>query len=169
MEMVELGPLTAEQKAELEGDELDPFDAAGFTLSYRPKERHLALVDDDGRLVASAGLVVADVEVGGERFPVVGIGGVIVRAAYRGRGLARRVVEAALDGARGTGPTRAMLFCHPDRMGLYERLGFVEITSPVSVQQPDGVERMPQRAMWRPLSEGTAWPPGPVALQSLPF
>src|SRR5438270_370683 len=99
MEMVELGPLTAEQKAELEGDELDPFGAAGVTLRYRPKERHFALADDDGRLAASAGTVVVDVEVDAERFPVVGIGGVIVRAPYRGRGLARRVVEAALDAA----------------------------------------------------------------------
>jgi len=169
MEMVELGPLTAEQKAELEGDELDPFGETGVTLRYRPKERHFALADDDGRLVASAGTVVVDVEVGAEPFPVVGIGGVIVRAPYRGRGLARRVVEAALDRARAAGPARAMLFCHADRMGLYERLGFAEITAPVSVQQPDGTELMPQRTMWRPLREGAAWPPGPVALQSLPF
>ncbi len=46
MEVVEFGRLTAAQRRELEGDEEDPFDAAGFTLRYRPKERHVGLRDD---------------------------------------------------------------------------------------------------------------------------
>src|SRR5436305_11451626 len=136
MEMVELGPLTAEQKAELEGDELDPFGETGVTLRYRPKERHFALADDDGRLVASAGTIAVDVEVGAERFPVVGIGGVIVRAPYRGRGLARRVVEAALDGACAAGPARAMLLCRAARMGFSDRLAFAALTASVASRQP---------------------------------
>ena len=65
MEVVEFGPLSDAQRAELEGDEADPFDAAGMTLEYRAKERRVAL-QDDGRLAASAGLTAAAVHVGGE-------------------------------------------------------------------------------------------------------
>src|ERR1019366_5557180 len=57
MEIVEFGGLRREQRAELEGDEDDPFDAAGSTLTYQPKERYVGIQDDRGRLVASTGMV----------------------------------------------------------------------------------------------------------------
>jgi predicted N-acetyltransferase YhbS len=169
MEIVEFGPLTPELRAELEGDELDPFDAAGATLEYRRKEQHVALRDDVGRLIASTGIVVAEVEVGGNRFPVAGIGGVIVNAGYRSRGFARTVVEAALAKARSLGPAFAILFCHADRAGLYRRLGFIEVASEVLVEQPGGYAPMPQQTMWRALHVGAAWPDGPLMVHSLPF
>jgi predicted N-acetyltransferase YhbS len=169
MESVELGSLSAEQKRELEGDEEDPFDAAGILLRYRPKERHVALRAELGPLVASTGLLTVDVEVGGRRFSVVGFGGVIVHAKYRGRGLAREVLHAALGEARALGPAFVMLFCHQDRAGLYRKLGFVGVEAAVSVQQPDGYARMPQRTMWRGLTPGAHWPDGPVLVHSLPF
>ena len=168
MKIVDLGRLTDEERAELEGDECDPFDAAGVTLQFRPKDRHVAL-RDGGRLVASAGLTATDVEIAGRRFAVVGLGGVIVNADYRGSGLARRVVEAALIRAAGTGLPFVLLFCHQDRAGLYERLGFVTIASPVSVKQPQGYEPMTQRAMSKALEAGVSWPPGNVTVHDLPF
>jgi GNAT superfamily N-acetyltransferase len=173
VELVEFGRLSAARRAELEGDEIDPFGVSPVTLQFRPKERHVALQDEHGRLVASAGMVVAEVEAGGRRFPVVGFGGVIVNAKHRGRGLARQVVQAALVRAReleGAHPPEfAMLFCRPDRAGLYRRLGFVEITTEVRVKQPDGYVPMPLRTMWRALRDDAEWPEGPVVLHSLPF
>jgi predicted N-acetyltransferase YhbS len=155
VEVLDRGPLSDAQRAQLEGDEHDPFDAAGVTLEFRAKERHVALADN-GRLVASTGLTRADVEVSGERFEVVGIGGVIVVAARRGQGLARAVLEHALERARAMGPPFALLFCHADRAGLYKRLGFSVIEAPVTVEQPGGVQ--PRR-----------WPRGPVTVHGLPF
>ena len=169
MELVEFGALSPAGRAELEGDEVDPFDAAGGTLQFRPKERHVALRDEHGRLVASAGLTRADVEVRGARFPVVGMGGVIVNAGARGRGLARTIVRAALDRARTMGPDFMVLFCHLDRAGLYERLGFTVIEAPVLVKQPEGFEPMTQRTMWQALRDGVHWPPGPAVIHTLPF
>ena len=104
--------LTDAQRAQLEGDEHDPFDAAGVPLQFRAKERHVGLAQD-GRLVASTGLTDAEVEVGGVRFEVVGIGGVFVARPRRGEGLARRVLEEALARAQAAGPSFALLFCHP--------------------------------------------------------
>ena len=170
LELVEFGRLTEAQRAELEGDEEDPFDAAGNVLQWRKKERHVALRGRDGRLVASAGLVPAQIEIGGsEPVPVVGLGGVFVTQRHRGQGLARRVVAEALDRAATMGPDLIMLFCHRNRAGLYERFDFVEIPPPVLVEQPEGPVEMKMVAMWRPLRDGAARPPGQVTLRGLPF
>jgi predicted GNAT family N-acyltransferase len=191
MEVVEFGPLTDELRAQLEGDEDDPFDAAGIELQFRRKERHVALRAPDGALVASTGLLVVEVEVESARFPagatneptrsparaeseptrfpVVGVGGVIVNRRWRGRGLARQVVEAALATAQTLGPDFALLFCHDDRAGLYVRLGFADVPGVVRVDQPGGYRAMPQRAMWRALSPGVRWPEGELIVHSLPF
>ncbi len=170
MEVVEFGALTESRRAELEGDEEDPFDARGTQLCWRAKDRHVALQDRDGRLVASSGLLLTEIQVDdGPPTPVVGIGGVIVAAPYRGRGLANRIIEATLQRAATLGPALAILFCHRDRAGLYERHRFAEIPPPVMVQQPDGCVEIPQVAMWRAIRDGGSLPPGRVKLNSLPF
>jgi GNAT superfamily N-acetyltransferase len=169
MEVVEFGRLTEAIRAELEGDEEDPFDAAGDTHQWRPKERHVALRGDDGRLVASAGLVLAEVEVGEVGpIPIVGIGGVFVSAPHRGRGLGDRVIVEALARAASTGRDVALLFCHRDRAGLYQRHDFVEVPPPVLVEQAQGRVEIPQVTMWRGLRPGAELPAGRLALLSLP-
>lgn len=169
VEIVEFGSLTDEFRAQLEGDEKDPFDASGIHLQFRRTEQHVALRGPVGTLVASTGMLVVDVDVETARFPVVGIGGVIVNEHWRGRGLARRVVEAALAKARTLGPDFALLFCHDDRAGLYARLGFADVQSAVRVEQPGGFQPIPQRTMWRALHPEAAWPAGELTVLSLPF
>jgi predicted N-acetyltransferase YhbS len=110
-----------------------------------------------------------EVEVQGERLQVVGLGGVIVSAPVRGRGLGREVVQAAVAKASLLGPAFAILFCHEDRAGLYRKLGFAEVASEVVVQQPNGYASMPQRTMWLALRERAPWPPGKLVVHSLPF
>src|ERR1700721_2987131 len=108
MEVIEFGQLSESQRTELEGDEVDPFDAAGNTLEWRKKERHVALRRPDGRLVASTGMVLAEVQVeDSELIPIVGIGGVFVAAQFRGRGLANEIISAALARAATLGPDLA--------------------------------------------------------------
>jgi predicted N-acetyltransferase YhbS len=168
LKVIDLGELTEVERAELQGDEIDPFDSAGVTLRYRPTERHVVIRDGE-QLVAAAGLTTATVSVADRRFEVVGLGGVIVRAERRGEGLARLVIEEALVRARPIGPAFVALFCHADRAGLYERLGFYEVRSPVHVQQPDGFKPSAQLMMWRNLEPGASWPAGEVTLLGLPF
>jgi GNAT superfamily N-acetyltransferase len=168
-ELIALGRLTAAQRADLHGGEEDPFDAAGSTIQWRPKDHHLALRGPGGRLVASTGFVVAEVAVADERFPVIGIGGVIVNRAFRGHGLATAVVGSVLEFGRTLGPPFAMLFCHGDRAGLYEKLGFAAVVGPVEVEQPSGPALMTQLSMQRPLLTGAVWPAGPVRVIGLPF
>jgi len=169
--VVEIGRLTAIQRLELEGDEPDPFGVAHLgPIDSRRKERHVVVPDAEGRLIASVGMLIAGVEVGGsERFEVVGIGGVIVAPTHRGQGLSSVVLNAALSRAATLGPRRAMLFCHERLTGLYRRFGFQLLPSPVRVQQHESTMDMPQLAMWRPLDDGADWPDGAVVLPGLPF
>ena len=170
MEVVEFGPLTDDQRAALEGGEEHPFGTEGIELLWRPKEQHVMLRDEDGRLLASTGLLVVEVSVDdGEPFQVVGVGGVFVTRTHRGQGLARAVVEAALERAARMGPPLAMLFCRDAVVGLYRKLGFELVERPVPVLQPTGSAVMPVNTMWRPLIADAVWPRGKVFVQSEPF
>jgi GNAT superfamily N-acetyltransferase len=170
MDLIELDRLRPEQTAELVGDEVDPWSSAGVDLEWRPKDRYVALRDDEGRLAAAAGLVLAEVSFGG-RPPttVVGIGGVIVAAPYRGRGLGWRVISEVIARAEAQGPEIAVLFCWPDRAELYRRHGFAEVPGPVWVGQAERIVAVPHVTMWRPLKPGAALPDGDVRVEGLPF
>ena len=170
MEVVEHGPLTDAQGEGLDGGEEHPFGTEGIELCWRRKERHVMMRDGEGRLLGSTGLLVVEVSVDdGDPFGVVGLGGVFVKRAHRGQGLARVVVEAALERAARLGPALAMLFCRDALAGLYRKLGFQVVEPPVRVLQPTGSAVMPMNTMWRPLRDGAAWPPGAVSVRSEPF
>jgi predicted N-acetyltransferase YhbS len=169
MRLVEVTRHTLEQHEQLWAGEADPFDSAALDVAFGGHDRKLAFEDDAGRLVASVGLVVAPVQAGARTFDVVGFGGVIVTAARRGEGLARRLLTAAIERAAELGPDCGLLFCRADRSGLYARLGFARLDGPVRVAQPGGPIVMPMQTMWRPLRTGAAWPDGPVVLPVLPF
>ncbi|MGW7410864.1 GNAT family N-acetyltransferase [Streptomyces sp. NPDC054863] len=161
---------TKDETARILGDGADPFGVADTGLTWLPKEEHFGLVQTDGRLVAHAGLRRLPLSVGGLDTEVVGVGGVAVAADVRGQGLARRVVGAALEHARTMGPERALLFCRPPLVALYEKLGWRAIDREVHVEQPqERVVLMPLRTMWTPLHGDEDWPEGAVRLRSLPM
>jgi predicted N-acetyltransferase YhbS len=163
------GDHTAAERAELHDGEVNAFESSHLGLYWEDHERRIVLVED-GRMIACAGLLVADVEVAGATFGVVGVGGVIVTRMRRGEGLARRVMEAALERAAQLGPDFALLFCRPDRAGFYAKLGFAHVREPVEVGQLEGRRRkMPIDTMWRPLHDGVTWPAGAVDVPGLPF
>jgi predicted GNAT family N-acyltransferase len=172
VELIKFGRLSDEQYAELVGEEDDPFNAAEFGLEWLPKDHHVAVRDDDGRLLAAAGLVVVEVQCGAQvPISVVGVGGVIVTASQRGRGFGRKVISEALRRAEAMGPDIAMLFCRSENAGLYRRFGFAEVRGPVFVDQPDGVVAISGAGvmMWRPLRAGARLPEGVVKVNDLPF
>jgi len=172
VDLVEFGRLSDEQYAALVVDEDDPWNAAEFGLEWLPKDHHVGIRDDDGRLVAMAGLVVVKVQFG-ERPPVsvVGVGGVIVTASQRGRGLGRWVISEALRRAEAMGREIAMLFCRVESAGFYRRHGFAEVPGRVFVDQPSGIVEISGAgvAMWRPLKAGVRLPDGIVNVKGLPF
>ena len=171
MDVVELDSLTDDQRAAMGEGEEDPFgnEGDGPGLEWREKDLYLALRDADDRLVARAGLLIADGTVAGRPVTVVGLGDVLVAPSRRRRGLAVEVTKAALERARGLGPELIMLFCDESNVGLYRRAGFRLIHAPVRADQPDGPVEMPMRAMWASLREDAAWPGGDVVLGGRPF
>lgn len=69
------------------------------------------------------------------------IGRVAVRQAFRGHGIARTMILAAMDHARAAGRDRFYLTAQSDKLGFYERLGFAAF----GPEFQDG--GMPHRAM----------------------
>ena len=170
MEAVELHDVgSAQWDAVLDGEQ-HAWGGDAEDLAWARKTHHVGVLDDDGRPLALAGALVAQVAVaGGDPFPVVGIGGVIVTRSRRGQGLGRDVVTAVMTMARGMGPERAMLFCRQRLMALYARFGFLAIEADVTAEQPSGRITVPMRAMWAPLVPGADWPAGEVAVLGEPF
>ncbi|MGW4891758.1 GNAT family N-acetyltransferase [Kitasatospora sp. NPDC004240] len=168
--VVRLSEYGKAEQEEILGAGPDPYGVVDTGLTFLPKEIHFGVRLPDGRLVAHTGLLPLSLTVGGVDLAAVGVGGVAVAREERGRGLARTVVDAALEHARTLGPRHALLFCRPPLVTLYRRLGWREVLADVHVEQPGGrVVLMPLRTMWAPLAEGTGWPEGPVRLRSLPM
>ncbi|HWV21305.1 MAG TPA: GNAT family N-acetyltransferase [Devosia sp.] len=69
------------------------------------------------------------------------IGRVAVHQAWRGKGVARKLLEKAMADARAKGQERFFLTAQSDKLGLYEKLGFVAF----GPEFMDG--GMPHRAM----------------------
>lgn len=69
------------------------------------------------------------------------IGRVAVHQAFRGRGIARRLISAAMAYARHKGSQRFYLTAQSDKLGFYQSLGFVAF----GPEFMDG--GMPHRAM----------------------
>jgi predicted N-acetyltransferase YhbS len=170
MQLVELDRLAEPYWEELVAGEHEPWGSVGEELAWRDKTRNIGVRDDDGRLLAAGGTVVAEVRVGHESpFEVAGLGGLIVTRSARGRGLARLLARQLLVVALELGTQRAMLFCRPQLMALYGTFGFAPIEAPVWADQPGGRIEMPLPAMWKMLSGGVGWPAGTVELLGEPF
>lgn len=71
----------------------------------------------------------------------VKIGRVAVHQAFRGRGIAKAMIAAAMDQARAAGRDRFYLTAQSDKLGFYEKLGFAAF----GPEFQDG--GMPHRAM----------------------
>jgi D-alanyl-D-alanine dipeptidase len=166
--VVRLARYTKADLDEITGGADDPFEVAAFGVSARDKDVHFG-ARSQGRLVAHAGLVEAPVEVAERRLRVAGLGGVIVAPGMRGHGLARAVVNAAVEHARGTDAEFGLLFCLPDRVPLYRRLGWRVLEGGMRVEQPGGVIDHPLHSMWIPLADDAVWPAGAARLHSLPM
>jgi predicted GNAT family N-acyltransferase len=69
------------------------------------------------------------------------IGRVAVRQSFRGKGIARQMMLVAMEHARANGRDRFYLTAQSDKLGMYEKLGFIAF----GPEFQDG--GMPHRAM----------------------
>ena len=108
----------------------------------------LALVDEDGALLATLKRYRYEVRIDGREGTMCGIGAVFTPPDRRGRGYASALMERVLDEERRAGTLMAMLFSEIGT-AYYERLGFTavaldEVT--VNVKRKDGSPAMLVRA-----------------------
>jgi GNAT superfamily N-acetyltransferase len=167
--LIELDRITDGDWQQVIAGEPEPWGGIGETLQWREKSHNLGLCDEEGNLVALAGLVLAEIRVADAPLKVAGVGGVIVTRSVRGRGFARVLIERLLQIACELGVERAMLFCMPANIGLYAKFGFQLIEEPVWVAQPGGMIEMPLRTMWKGLTPAADWPEGKIELLDGPF
>jgi predicted N-acetyltransferase YhbS len=76
---------------------------------------------EDGVAVAHAGVLWIPMVIDGEARPVAGVHAVCTAATHRGRGLARKVIEAAVEHALGHAET---VLLHANDAAIYGRFGF---------------------------------------------
>ena len=159
---------TPDQLEAISGGEHDPFTGLIYGLVWRPTERHV-MVTEDGLEVCHIGLVAHTVEVNGEPVKVAGVGGVITKREYRGRGIALAAMRTAETLAKQELDSEFMfLFCRPGMRGWYETQDWNVIRDTVLVDQPGGTVPAPLLAMVKQLG-ATDWPSGEVRLNSLPW
>jgi GNAT superfamily N-acetyltransferase len=110
----------------------------------RDRLHRLALLDDDGRWVASLKRYRFAARLDGEPIETVGIGAVFTPPELRGHGYAQQIVEAVLAEEAARGVKLATLFSEIGA-GYYERCGFTSVPLEevsVAVRQRDGSPAM---------------------------
>lgn len=168
LEIQILEAYSAADRNDLAGGERDPSQTSAYGLQWRPTEKHFFVVKV-GKKVCHVGLVGQTVEVQRRPVAVAGIGGVLARHGYRGRGYCRIAMEAAEAFVlREMSLHFILLFCRPAVQGLYEHLGWVKASSPVWVEQAQGTVLLPLVSMVKCLG-AERWPEGEVRLGSRPW
>ncbi len=113
--------------------------------TYRPEQSWI--VEQAGRLAAHLRVYDRWIRFGGGRLRIAGVGNVITARAYRGRGLAGRLLRAMLAGVHAAGFPYSLLWTHLPE--LYGRYGW----APIEEQRLEA--RLP--------------PPGPLSFRLAPF
>jgi predicted N-acetyltransferase YhbS len=169
VEVVELNTFGPDEYGQIVDGEKDPYGTDHLGMDWREKSGHVALVEE-GRIIAHAGWVPADIGAAtGERFQVVGLGGVMVHRDHRGDGLGQQLVAAAMERMARLGLSVGMLFCRTERVPFYERLGWYPRDQRVTADQPSGPVEVPLVTCWTPLLDGGSLPDSALHVEGLPF
>ena len=130
---------------------------------------HWFVAIERSEIVAVAGLLFRDVLVDGRSVEVAGIGGVATDSSHRNRGLASRLVDAALRFARESSTSFGLLQCTPDLVAFYAVRGWRLVPESLLCRQSDGgTYRSPELPMAIELGSAS-WPDGVIDMNGLPW
>ena len=168
MEIKQANTLTEAEQKKLFGWGENIFGVQAHALQWRRKDLRFVGYDA-GELVSHAGILKHVVSVNGSPVLVAGLGGVVTVPEAQRKGFARQLVQHAMTRAETEWKVDAgLLFCRPQMVDYYERLGWQTVDSPVMIEQPGGHIISPLHVMVIPFGK-MSWPPGVVELQSLPW
>lgn len=136
--------------------------------SWEPPEWRLLLVDG-GQPVSHLKIVTRQGTVSGDTVRLGGIGSVMTPTPLRGRGYASELMRRA-EGYLfdDLGVELGLLFCLGRLAPFYRSLGWIEVQSPVWIEQPAGRIRWPESAMVLP-RPGDPWEEGEIDVRGLPW
>jgi predicted GNAT family N-acyltransferase len=159
--------LSEEEKDQLLGWGSDIFKTEHLDLIWRPKAEQLVLYEGETP-ISTCGLLRQTVELCTAALDVGGIGGVVTRPEFRGRGYGGQLLEEALRIFREEYLLdAAMLFCREELVPFYRERGWQVLEAPVSILQATGTVTCPTPVMVYPFQ--SPWPSGPVHIDSLPW
>jgi GNAT superfamily N-acetyltransferase len=125
------------------------------------------LVENNGAVIAHAGVVDRIIRAGDQPLRVAGVQNVFVLPEFRGRGWMRRLMTALTEEAHQRNYDAGLLFCTLDIACRYQRLGWLLLERPLTRIDEEGRERpLPSGnyILFHPLLR-TELPGGPLDLQ----
>jgi predicted N-acetyltransferase YhbS len=169
MRLIDLPDFGLHDEAQIVDGEADPYGTDHLGIVWREKSGHVGLTEGD-RLIGHAAWVPIQVQgTTGQIVDVLGLGGVMVHRDFRGKGAGRQVVLGAMKRMVELGGPIGMLFCRSQRLSFYERIGWFQIDTAVTADQPTGTITMPLVTCWTPLVEGALPPATNLHIEGLPF
>lgn len=119
------------------------------------------------KVVGQAAIIERRITCGGEPVRVAGIQALAVAPDWRRRGLAQRLMTAAMQEARRRGMGFGLLFCVPELEGFYARMGWRRIDRPVAMRDAAGrpVPLTAKNISMELALAGAPLPPGPIDLE----
>ena len=119
--------------------------------------------------VSHVGTLTHTVSVAGEEVLIGGLAAVLTLPEVRGQGHGSTTLETAVRFLRESEQVSfVLLFCRDQLFPFYEPRGWRRIEDVVTIQQPDRDRPSPLNTVVRSL-DGSAWPSGPVNLNSYPW
>jgi len=137
-------------------------------LVWRDSQEHI-LCQVDSRLVCRVGILEHSVLTPDGALVVGGIGRVVTKPCCRNLGHATATMRFAAEFLRAQrGLSFGILFCVPELIPFYTRLGWSVIPDVVIIRQPLGTVRCPVATMCLGFDD-LDWPAGPLDLGSEPW
>jgi GNAT superfamily N-acetyltransferase len=125
------------------------------------------LIEDGKNIIAHAGVVDRTIKVENRTYRVAGVQSLFVMPEHRGTGLSDRVLKAAMQEAKDRDFEYGLLFTTKDKINVYARNSWLQITRQKFIRIEDGTEIfLPDETvkMYYPLKDND-FPKGIVNLQ----
>ncbi|HEX7026271.1 MAG TPA: GNAT family N-acetyltransferase [Gammaproteobacteria bacterium] len=114
------------------------FPVEGKGIEWAKPSCHIVCRNEDGMAVGHAGLGRFAIISAGKEMPVIGVGGVVVRPEYQGRGIPAKMFEVLHRGMPGFEEINCFtLFCPQRLEGYYARHGYRVYDGTVKVVQKE--------------------------------
>ncbi len=123
----------------------------------------------DNKLISHIDILERIVIVGGDKIPIAGIGGVVTKLEWRGRGIASRLMrEANRFMAHEMAIEFGLLMCDQKRVSFYQELGWELVENTLVYDQPSGEEIFGDQVMIYPI-KGRKFPVGKIDVRGYPW